>query len=152
MISRLRQTAGDAELAVALAIVFLGGLAGTAFHFQVASHDFCETHQQLRHTDHVDTAADHAPDAAQRRLTDAADSQPANAPLAPSHSDKSDGCQWLAWLNHTAQSSPAFQAEILYPHAAGTTALTAVRPRGRRAATVVPIEHVSPVNSPPTVG
>lgn len=145
MFKHLRHHLGNTRLAAALAVVFLQGLLGAAVHFQIASHDICQTHQRVRHTS--DTTSHTNPTATNDGEDDP--SIPAG-PLGPKEHDTPDGCQWIAWLNHTSQSTPTLQPEIVFPHAAVPTPSSGIAPRGQTSAAVIPLRHVSPINSPPT--
>jgi hypothetical protein len=127
-------------VAAALAVVFLQGLVGTLIHFQVAVHDFCEQHQQFTHDrQHADGSGE-AETARSGQNTD---------PDSPKPHEREPTCHWLAWLHHSGVSTPDLQHDVQLPTPSAGLVDLQVQSVGRAVASVIPLRHVSPINSPP---
>lgn len=133
-------------VAALTALLFVQGIASTFLHFDVESHYFCVEHQQLTHD------ADHAREARQDRQTSVAENT-TDRHDRPSDGDdrrQSDDCLWMTWLQTSSHASPDLAPQLLNlpPPAAG---LSTVPPRDHQSLRrPVSIDHVSPINSPPS--
>lgn len=144
---RLRDIVGRETAAVIMSVVFAQGMFAGFVHFDVASHFYCAEHQQVSHD------GSHALGAGKTdglRTVDRRTLEWHDAPSPQRDGDgNSHGCEWLTWIHETSQFTPAAQPSILVVSPPPREQSRDVSREVRRSAPAIPLEHVSPINSPP---
>lgn len=135
---RLRDMFGREASAILLVLLFVQGMAAAFVHFEIVSHFYCPEHDRVTH-DPSHAAGEQQP------------AEGADFPAPDRDREDDHACEWLTWLQNSSVAAPALHATVLELPDPEIPRSPGIHPDRRRAVSVVPLEHVSPINSPPRV-